>query len=131
MGNYKSEIIGHLDIFVAENEDEFEGEKMKWKEILIHGDPEGLRSMGRLLIKLADTNQDKVDGLPIGAREHIHLRPKFDLSNSSEEVIVDGWTQKGQATSITGMLRKVNLKIEACECPTAHNKSYKSWRHFG
>ena len=89
MANYKSEISGHLDIFVTDNEDEFEGEKTKWKEILIHGDPEGLKSFARLLIKLAETNQDKVDGLPIGAREHILLRPKFDLSKSSDDVVVD------------------------------------------
>jgi hypothetical protein len=95
MENYKSEISGHLDIFVTDNEDEFEGEKMKWKEILIHGDPEGLKSFARLLMKLADTDQDKVDGIPIGAREHIHLRPKFDISNSSEEVIVGRLDAKG------------------------------------
>lgn len=46
-------------------------------------------------MKLADTNQDKIDGLPRGAREHIHLRPKFDLSNSSEEVIVGRLDAKG------------------------------------
>lgn len=88
MGEYKSEISGHLDIFVTDNEDELEGEKMKWREILVHGDPEGLRSFARLLMKLADTNQDDINELPVGAREHIHLRPTFDLSNSSEEVTV-------------------------------------------
>lgn len=95
MGNYKSEISGHLDIFVAENEDEFEGEKIKWNEVLIHGDPEGLKSFARLLMKLADANQDEIIGLPIGAREHIHLRPQFDLSNSSEEVVVGRLDAKG------------------------------------
>lgn len=95
MEKYKSKIIGHLDIFVTENEDELEGEKMKWKEILIHGDPDGLRSFARLLIKLADTNQNNIKGLPIGAREHINLRPQFDLSDSSEEVIVGRLDAKG------------------------------------
>jgi hypothetical protein len=95
MKKYKSEISGHLDIFVTENEDESEGEKTKWKEILIHGDPEGLKSFARLLIKLADTDQGTISGLPVGAREHIHLRPKFDLSNSSEEVIVGRLDAKG------------------------------------
>lgn len=37
MDKYKTEISGHLDIFVSENEDELDGEKMKWKEVLIHG----------------------------------------------------------------------------------------------
>ena len=91
MEKYKSEIAGHLDIFVGKNEDEGE----KWNEILIHGDPEGLRSLARLLIKLADTNQDNIEGLPIGAREHIHLRPKFDLADSSEDVIVGRLDAKG------------------------------------
>lgn len=95
MREYKSEIFGHLDIFVAENEDEFEGEKMKWKEILIHGDPEGLRSFARLLMKLADTNQEIIATLPTGAREHIHLRPNFDLSKNSDQVIVGRLDAKG------------------------------------
>lgn len=95
MEKFKSEITGHLDIFVTENEDELDGDKMQWKEILIHGDPDGLKSLARLLIKLADLNQDNVVGLPIGAREHIHLRPKFDLSNTSEVVIVGRLDAKG------------------------------------
>lgn len=92
MRNYKSGISGHLDIAVGEYEDEFEGEKATWKEILIHGDPDGLRSFARLL---ADADQENIEGLPIGAREHVQLRPKFDLSNSSEEVIVGRLDAKG------------------------------------
>ena len=95
MGEYKSEIFGHLDIFVTDNEHQFEGEKTTWKGILIHGDPEGLKSFARLLMKLSDTNQENVDGLPIGEREHVNLRPKFDLSNSSDEVIVGRLDAKG------------------------------------
>lgn len=110
MTNYKSEISGHLDIFVTDNEDEFEGEKMKWKEILIHGDPEGLRSFARLLIKLAETNLDKVDGLPIGAREHILLRPKFDLSNSSDDVVVGRLDAKGTGDFYDRYVQKGDAK---------------------
>ena len=106
MGKYKSEILGHLDIFVTDSKDELEGEKMKWKEILIHGDSEGLRSFARLLMKLADTNQDNIDGLPIGAREHVHLRTKFDLSNSSEKVIVGRLDAKGTGHFYDGFERK-------------------------
>jgi hypothetical protein len=95
MTKYKSEISGHLDIIVTENEDNFEGEKETWREIQIHGDPEGLKSLARLLTKLAETDQDKIDGLPVGAREHMSLRPKFDLSNSSEVVIVGRLDAKG------------------------------------
>lgn len=95
MKKYKSEITGHLDIFVADNEDEFEGEITKWQDILIHGNPEGLRSFARLLIRLADLDQDAKTDLPIGAREHIHLQPDFDISKSSVEVIAGRIDAKG------------------------------------
>ena len=95
MKKYKSEITGHLDIFVADNEDEFEGEITKWQDNLIHGDPDGLRSFAKLLIRLADLDQDAKTDLPIGAREHIHLQPDFDISKSSVEVIVGRIDAKG------------------------------------
>jgi hypothetical protein len=91
------EIAGHLDIFVSHNEDEYEGKITKWEEVLIHGDPDGLRSFAKLLIDIADLNQKDVDNndLPIGAREHYHLRPGLELSNSSNEVIVGRLDAKG------------------------------------
>ena len=95
MIQYQSEIAGHLDIFISENEDEFEGETTKWQDILIHGDPEGLRSFAKLLTRIADLNQDDIIDLPIGAREHIHLRPNLDTSKSSIEVIVGRIDAKG------------------------------------
>ena len=95
MIKYKSEITGQLDIFVTDNEDEFEGAITKWQDILIHGDPEGLKSFARLLTKIADLNQDNIADLPIGAREHIHLRPGIDISKSSVEVIVGRIDAKG------------------------------------
>jgi hypothetical protein len=95
MEKYTSALPGNLDIFIIQNEDEFDGEIRKWQEILIHGNPEGLRSLATLLIKLADTNQNDDVTLPIGAREHIHLRPKLELSNSSEPVIVGRLDAKG------------------------------------
>jgi hypothetical protein len=88
-------ITGNLDIFTIQNEDEFEGKIEKWQEVLIHGDPEGLRSLATLLIKLADTDQNNNDALPIGAREHVHLRPGNGLSNSSERVIIGRLDAKG------------------------------------
>jgi hypothetical protein len=108
MKKFKSEITGHLDIFVIENEDELDGDKMQWKEILIHGDPDGLKSFAKLLIKLADLQQDNVAGLPIGAREHIHLQPKFDLSNSSEMVIVGRLDAKGTGAFYDRYISKDN-----------------------
>ena len=95
MEKYKPVLTGNLDIFIVQNEDECDGEIVKWRDILIHGDPEGLKSLAALLIKLADINQNDIIDLPIGAREHLHLRPKFDLSNSSEEVIIGRLDAKG------------------------------------
>ena len=95
MKKYQSEITGHLDICIAENEDEFEGEVTKWQDILIHGDPEGLKSFARLLTRIADLNQNDIIDLPVGAREHIHLRPNLDISKSSIEVIVGRIDAKG------------------------------------
>ena len=95
MEKYKSEITGHLDVFVANNEDEFDGEIQKWQDVLIHGDPEGLRSFGNLLIKMADLDQNSITDLPIGAREHLHLQPDFDISKSSLLVIVGRIDAKG------------------------------------
>jgi hypothetical protein len=92
---YKSPIRGNLDIFTIQNEDECDGEIMKWQDILIHGDPEGLKSLATLLIRFAEMNQDDIDDLPIGAREHTHLRPKHDLSSSSEQVIIGRLDAKG------------------------------------
>jgi hypothetical protein len=92
---YGFEITGHLDIFVADNEDEFEGEIEKWQEVLIHGDPEGLRSFARLLMRIADLNQENRTDLPIGAREHYHLRPNLELSKSSVQAIVGRIDAKG------------------------------------
>jgi hypothetical protein len=92
---FKSEITGNLDIIVTQNGDELNGEKEYWNEVLIHGDPEGLRSLANLLLKLADLDEGSVASLPIGARAHEHLRPGFELSNSSETVIVGRLDAKG------------------------------------
>ena len=110
--NRGGEIEGHLDIFVTHNEDKFDGEISKWDEILIHGDPEGLRSFAKLLIDIANLNQEDVDDkyLPIGAREHYHLRPKLELSNSSDEVVVGRLDAKGTGVFYDRFIPKVNSK---------------------
>ena len=92
---YQSDINGHLDIKIIEDSDEFDGKIETWQDILIHGDPGGLRSLARLLMKIADTNQEKRTDLPIGAREHIHLSPESDLSKNSNHVIVGRLDAKG------------------------------------
>ncbi|NVO32885.1 hypothetical protein HW554_16850 [Hymenobacter sp. P5342] len=95
MNPYQSEIIGHLDLFVGNDEEEFEGITEHWQTILIHGDPEGLKSLARLLLRLADLPQDELPALPLGAREHVSLRPGWDTGHSSVEVIVGRLDAKG------------------------------------
>ena len=95
MNKYHSNIDGHLDIKVIEDTDEFDGKVETWQEILIHGNPDGLRSLARLLIQIADTNQNERSDIPNGAREHIHLRPKLDISESSNQVTIGRLDAKG------------------------------------
>jgi hypothetical protein len=92
-----NEIEGQLDIFVTHNENEYRGKILKWDEVSIHGNPEGLKSLAKLLIEIAELNQEKVEDkyLPIGAREHYHLRAGIELSNSSDQVIVGRLDAKG------------------------------------
>ncbi len=106
MGSYKAEITGHLDIVVTNNEDDFEGQITKWQEVLIHGDPEGLVSFARLLMRLAELKQDESVDLPPGARAHIHLRPNIDLSTSSIEVIVGRLDAKGSGDFYNSYISK-------------------------
>lgn len=82
------EIDGHLEIKVIENDSDEDNEK--WNEILILGDSDGLKSLAKQLIYLAELDQDGVDDkyLPNGAREHLHLRPNLELSKSSIETII-------------------------------------------
>lgn len=106
MKKFKSPITGHLDIIVSRNENELDDGIEYWNEVLIHGDPEGLRSLASLLLRLADLDQESVVGLPVGAREHVHLQPKFDLSNSSEAVIVGRLDAKGTSAFYERYIRK-------------------------
>ena len=106
MNKYQSEITGHLDIFIGGNEEIFEGVVTKWQDILIHGDAEGLKSFARLLTRIADLNQDETKDLPVGAREHVHLRPNLDISKSSIEVIVGRIDAKGTGVFYDRYLEK-------------------------
>ena len=109
MKEFKSEITGHLEIRVIEKEDEFEGERTNWKEVLIHGDPKGLKSFANLLLKIADLNQEESGNLPIGAREHHHLRPNIELSKKSDETIVGRLDAKGTGAFPSYYISKDNL----------------------
>jgi hypothetical protein len=112
MNTYKSDIKGHLDIFVANNEEENDGVIKQWQEVLIHGDQEGLRSFARLLLKLADIDQESITNYPVGAREHYHLRPNIDISKSSVEVIVGRLDAKGTGRFYDRYV--VSDKIDKC-----------------
>jgi hypothetical protein len=86
---------------------------MKWQEILIHGDPKGLKSFAKLLIKIAETEQDQLPDPLIEAREHMHLQPKYDLSNSSGEVIIGRLDAKGTGDFYNRyFLRQIEIKSE-------------------
>jgi hypothetical protein len=97
------EIEGQLDIFVSHNEDEDDGKITKWNEILIHGNPQGLKSLAKLLVEIAELNQEEVEDkyLPMGAREHYHLTPNIELSKSSDRVIVGRLDAKGTSEFYT------------------------------
>lgn len=91
------EIEGELDIFVFHNEDEHDGVITKWDEVFIHGNPKGLKSLAKLLLEIAELNQEEVEDkhLPNGAREHYHLTPNIELSKSSNKVIIGRLDAKG------------------------------------
>ena len=55
-------------------------------KVVIAGDPEGLRSLGRLLTWLGDADQEQWPYLWPGGHAHIHLYPKDDMSAESREV---------------------------------------------
>ncbi|MGI4761440.1 MAG: Imm32 family immunity protein [Janthinobacterium lividum] len=92
-----NEIEGVLDIFVSHSEAEENGGLVKWSEVLIHGNPAGLKSLAKLLLELAELRQEEVDDtyLPTGAREHYQLRPGIELSNSSDQVLIGRLDAKG------------------------------------
>ncbi len=107
-----NEIEGELDIFVAHEEDEIDGVIEKWDEVLIHGNPEGLKSLAKLLLEIAELNQEEVEDkyLPNGAREHYHLRPNIELSISSNNVIIGRLDAKGTGEFYQRFIPKNKLK---------------------
>ncbi len=68
------QVSGHIDV-------ETDG-----KRVCLAGDPEGLRSVARILHWLADVDQSQIKGMPEGEREHVHLNPGFALSLNSVEI---------------------------------------------
>ena len=64
------------------------------EKIAVIGDPEGLRSLSEMIRFLADWDQD-LSGIPIGEREHIHIRPGTELGKRSCEVEICRADAKG------------------------------------
>jgi hypothetical protein len=57
--------------------------------IYLSGDRLGLKSLARILTKLANLDQTRLQSLPgSGASEHVHLEPNVDLARSSQPLIV-------------------------------------------
>lgn len=63
--------------------------------LFIGGDPEGLRSLARLLDFLAKVDQDAIPHMPDGERDHVHLSPGYQLSKNSIETEVCRLDAKG------------------------------------
>ncbi|RYE59025.1 MAG: hypothetical protein EOP48_02170 [Sphingobacteriales bacterium] len=95
-------------MFVSHNEDNSGEEVITWDEVLIHGNSEGLKSFAKLLLEIAELNQDDMEDrdLPTGAREHYHLRPGIELSKSSIAVIVGRLDAKGTGNFYEGYVPK-------------------------
>ena len=57
-------------------------------EVIIDGDPQGLRSLAKFCSALADVDQKKIKGLPECASEHLHLNPGIHLGEKSARLIL-------------------------------------------
>ena len=84
---------GNLDIFAEVHT----GQK---PDVVILGDPDGLRHLADLLYAMADVDQETTSA-PNGTREHIHIHPKQHLGPHSCEVEICKSDAKG-----TGKLHK-------------------------
>jgi hypothetical protein len=52
--------------------------------VFIGGDPDGLRSLAKLLIWLAEVDQNAHPNMPDGEREHVHLYPNTIYAQLTE-----------------------------------------------
>jgi len=95
-------IEGNLEITTIEEDNK--------TKIIIHGDPEGLFSLGEILIRLSKQDQNEFPGLPIGAREHIHMIPNNHLSKTSKETIIGRLDAKGTGKFPTAYKKKIKNK---------------------
>ena len=83
--NY-TKVKGHLEIRAVDDGEQY---------VFIHGDKNGLLSLSKLIAEIATIDQTKLNDLPIGAKEHVHLSPNVQLSKSSNSTIVGRLDAKG------------------------------------
>ena len=69
------ELEGEIYIVAGKDEEEEIG------QVILSGDPAGLRSLGNILIAVADLNQSSIEGLPEDGSEHIHLYAGKHIGN--------------------------------------------------
>jgi hypothetical protein len=65
------------------------------KRIVIAADPEGMKSLAKMLNWLAEVDQESIKNMPDGEREHIHLSPGTHISYSSDETEICRLDAKG------------------------------------
>ena len=68
------------------------------EKIVIAGDPEGLNSLADMLHWLAAIDQESIEGMPDGYREHIHLDSGTHISYGSEETEICRLDGKGNGS---------------------------------
>lgn len=77
-------IRGQLRVLVSQ-------EPGKEQRVYLEGDPDGLRTLGALLLTLAELDQRALHSLPeTGASEHVHLRRSDWLTSQSTDEVVIG-----------------------------------------
>jgi len=106
------EIQGELDIFVSHSQEGNHYQSVTGNEILIHGNPEGLRSLAKLLLEIAELNQEAVEDkfLPVGARELIIYERELNYQKAQTKLLLADLRPKEQVLFTTGLYQKIKGK---------------------
>ena len=64
-------------------------------KVMIYGDPNGMESFGKMLIKMSQVDQNKYIGMSDGERDHTHIYSGHHLSKDSLETIIGRLDAKG------------------------------------
>ena len=79
-------------------------------EVIIDGDPQGLRYLAKICLALADVDQKKIRDLPQFAREHLHLDPGIQLGENSARLILGRAENKYGELNLDYQPRKLGAK---------------------